>query len=103
MGDLKPLGSEKLNGDDKLKRILELTYYNSTPKKSTNNNTKAEMIKESIGNGVYGIVMFHFVQHSPFVLLGNLVGHAVSQIQLHRLLRAYCEDLKNLLRQWLLK
>ncbi len=56
MGDLKPLGSEKLNGDDKLKRILELTYYNSTPKKSTNNNTKAEMIKESIGNGVYGIV-----------------------------------------------
>ena len=56
MGDLKPLGSEKLNADEKLKRILELTYYNSTPKKSTNNNTKAEMIKESIGNGVYGIV-----------------------------------------------
>jgi hypothetical protein len=56
MGDLKPLGSEKLNGDDKLKRILELTYYNSTPKKSTSNNTKSEMIKESVGNGVYGIV-----------------------------------------------
>ena len=29
MADLKPLGSEKLNGDDKLKRILELTYYNN--------------------------------------------------------------------------
>jgi hypothetical protein len=56
MGDLKPLGSEKLNGNDKLKRILELTYYNSTPKKSTSNNTKAETIKESVGNGVYGIV-----------------------------------------------
>jgi len=27
MADLKPLGSEKLNSDDKLKRILELTYY----------------------------------------------------------------------------
>jgi len=25
MAELKPLGSEKLNGDDKLKRILELT------------------------------------------------------------------------------
>ncbi len=35
MGDLKPLGSEKLNGDEKLKRILELTYY-----KNGSNNTQ---------------------------------------------------------------
>ncbi len=55
MGDLKPLGSEKLNGDEKLKRILELTYYNSTPKKSTTSN-KTETIKESVNNSVYGIV-----------------------------------------------
>lgn len=54
MGDLKPLGSEKLNGDDKLKRILELTYYNQ-PKKTTSNN-KPELVKESATGGVYGIV-----------------------------------------------
>lgn len=53
MGDLKPLGSEKLKGDEKLKRILELTYY-STPKKTTSN--KAELVKESTNGGVYGIV-----------------------------------------------
>ena len=54
MGDLKPLGSEKLGGDEKLKRILELTYYNE-PKKSKSVN-KPEMVKESVSGGVYGIV-----------------------------------------------
>ena len=53
MADLKPLGSEKLNGDEKLKRILELTYYNNN-KKST--GSKAELVKESTNGGVYGIV-----------------------------------------------
>ncbi len=54
MGDLKPIGSEKLQGDDKIKRILELAYYNQ---KSTNNKNSrsAELVKEST-NGVYGIV-----------------------------------------------
>jgi len=33
MAELKPLGSEKLNGDEKLKRILELTYYNNANNK----------------------------------------------------------------------
>lgn len=53
MGDLKPLGSEKLNGDEKLKRILELTYY----KNGSNNTqtTKADYIAEST-TGIYGIV-----------------------------------------------
>ena len=54
MGDLKPLGSEKLSGDDKLKRILELTYYNSS--KKPNSSNKPETIKESINGVVYGIV-----------------------------------------------
>ena len=53
MADLKPLGSEKLNGDDKLKRILELAYYKTDNKK---NAPKAEIVKESKTGGVYGIV-----------------------------------------------
>lgn len=53
MADLKPLGSEKLNGDDKLKRILELAYYKTDNKK---NAPKAEIVKESKNGGVYGIV-----------------------------------------------
>jgi hypothetical protein len=54
MAELKPLGSEKLQGDEKLKRILELTYFNEKNKKS--NTNKAELVKESTNGGVYGIV-----------------------------------------------
>jgi hypothetical protein len=53
MADLKPLGSEKLNGHDKLKRILELAYYKTDNKK---NAAKAEIVKESKTGGVYGVV-----------------------------------------------
>jgi hypothetical protein len=54
MGDLKPIGSEKLKGEDKLKRILELTYFNEN--KNTPSNPRAEIIKESTIGGIYGIV-----------------------------------------------
>jgi hypothetical protein len=55
MADLKPLGSEKLNGDDKLKRILELTYYNNNNNKSSSSKS-AELVRESTNGSVYGIV-----------------------------------------------
>jgi hypothetical protein len=54
MADLKPLGSEKLNGDEKLKRILELTYYNNPT--SNSKSRKSEFVTESKIGGVYGIV-----------------------------------------------
>ena len=54
MGDLKPLGSEKLKGNEKLNRILELTYFNEKTT-NKNNSVKAELVKEST-NGVYGII-----------------------------------------------
>jgi hypothetical protein len=54
MADLKPLGSEKLTGDDKLKRILELTYYKNPNNKP--NKTSAELVSESKNGTVYGIV-----------------------------------------------
>jgi hypothetical protein len=54
MADLKPLGSEKLTGDDKLKRILELAYYKTPNNKS--NKQSAELVAESKHGSVYGIV-----------------------------------------------
>jgi hypothetical protein len=53
MGDIKPIGSEKLQGDEKFKRILELTYYNQ--KSSNQKTSNAELVKEG-KHGVYGIV-----------------------------------------------
>ena len=55
MGELKPIGSEKLKVDDKLKRILELTYYKENNKTSNSNSQKADYIAEST-SGMYGIV-----------------------------------------------
>ncbi len=57
MADLKPIGSEKLNVDDKLKRILELTYYGNKQNTASSHSStsKVERITES-SNGVFGIV-----------------------------------------------
>jgi hypothetical protein len=54
MGEIKPLGSERLNGDDKLKRILELTYFNNNNKSLS--SSKPNLVKESKNGGVYGVV-----------------------------------------------
>jgi len=54
MGELKPLGSEKLKGDEKLNRILELTYYQNPINENNTNNKKYDLIVEG-KNSVYGI------------------------------------------------
>jgi hypothetical protein len=36
MGKLKPIGSEKLKGQDKIKRIMEIARYNEVDKNNTN-------------------------------------------------------------------
>jgi hypothetical protein len=54
MAEYKPLGSEKLKGDDKLKRILELTYYKNSSNKT--NKVSPELVSETKTGGVYGIV-----------------------------------------------
>jgi hypothetical protein len=59
MSDLKPLGSEKLQGDDKLKRILELTYYGNDKKTSntkTTSTSNTEYLSESVNGFKFGIV-----------------------------------------------
>jgi len=54
MGEIKPVGSEKLQGNEKMKRILELTYYDN--KKDVNHvSANYEYLVETV-NGVYGIV-----------------------------------------------
>jgi len=52
MGDLKPLGSEKLQGQDKIKRIIEISRYNEVKPAIVNENSKSEYnITLSDGNG----------------------------------------------------
>lgn len=59
MADIKPLGSEKLQGDDKLKRILELTYYGDDKKTSntkSSSTSSTEYLSESVNGFRFGIV-----------------------------------------------
>ena len=51
MADLKPLGSEKLNGMDKIKRILEISRFNESIPTSVNETSKSEYkVKLADGN-----------------------------------------------------
>ena len=54
MADLKPLGSEKLQGMDKINRILEIARYNE-PSQNINENKSEYTIQLADGN-YYGIV-----------------------------------------------
>ena len=42
MGDLKPLGSEKLQGQEKIKRIIEISRYNETKPSNLNETARSE-------------------------------------------------------------
>ena len=56
MADLRPIGSEKLEGIDKLRRIMEIATYKESPKTESNNlSTTNYTIRLSDGN-FYGIV-----------------------------------------------
>jgi hypothetical protein len=56
MGDLKPLGSEKLEGQDKIKRIIEISRYNENRPTNINETSRSEYgINLADGNG-YQIV-----------------------------------------------
>jgi hypothetical protein len=51
MGDLKPLGSEKLQGQEKIKRIIEISRYNETKPSNLNETARSEYnISLSDGN-----------------------------------------------------
>jgi hypothetical protein len=54
MGELKPIGSEKLQGQEKIKRILELTYFQGNNDNANNSTKKHEFVCEGV-NGVFGI------------------------------------------------
>ena len=42
MGNLKPIGSEKLTGQDKIKRIMEIARFNETIPQTINETAKSE-------------------------------------------------------------
>jgi hypothetical protein len=56
MGDLRPLGSEKLGGMDKISRIMEIARYKETPKQSINELSTTNYTITLPDGNVYAIV-----------------------------------------------
>jgi|TARA_R110000744_G_scaffold155467_2_gene270771 hypothetical protein len=56
MGDLTPIGSEKLTGQDKIKRIMEIARYGETVKNTENHIKTNSFIKEGKDGMTYAIV-----------------------------------------------
>ena len=56
MADLKPLGSEKLESMDKIRRILEIAHYNEKPKPQLNENETLNYTIQLADGYTYGIV-----------------------------------------------
>ena len=81
MGDLKPLGSEKLQGQDKIKRIIEISRYNETKPSNINETSKSEYGISLADGNEYQIVKER---------LGYIIKKTISESEVD-----YIEPMKN--------
>ena len=56
MGDLKPIGSEKLQGEAKLKRIMEIARYNEVEPSTSNVNETVDYTRQLADGKYYSII-----------------------------------------------
>src|SRR6056300_278983 len=56
MGDLKPIGSEKLQGEEKLKRIMEIARYNEVERTTSNVNETVDYTRQLADGKYYSII-----------------------------------------------
>ena len=56
MGDLRPLGSEKLEGTDKLRRIMEIARYNEVDRSQVNETSSVDYTRQLADGKYYSIV-----------------------------------------------
>jgi hypothetical protein len=96
MGDLRPLGSEKLEGVDKIKRMIEIATYKETPKNNTITESKTNTYSKQLADGyVYGIVL----EKSGYIIKKGLNESDldyVDNIRQRKYYRSYSEAMKKL-------
>jgi hypothetical protein len=105
MGNLKPIGSEKLEGFDKLKRIMEIARYNEVTPNPINENSSVEysimladgvtyqinkektgyVIKKSINEGTFDYIepmknRSHYSSYSQAFKRLNLIAKEVNKL-----------------------
>ena len=95
MGDLKPLGSEKLQGMDKIKRILEIAKYNETPKQNINELNTTNYTIQLADGLTYGIVKEKLGYIIKKGLNESTLDYA-DQMRQRKYFRSYSEAMKKL-------
>jgi hypothetical protein len=96
MGDLRPLGSEKLGGIDKIKRIMEIARYNETLNPIKEEETNSLQYHKTISDGyTYGIVK----EKNGYIIkksLNEAPMEYLDNMKSRKYYRSYSEALKRL-------
>ena len=95
MGDLRPLGSEKLQGMDKINRILEIANYKETPKQNINELNTTNYTVQLADGLTYGIVK----EKSGYIIKKGLNESTLDYadpMRQRKYFRSYSEAMKKL-------
>lgn len=95
MGKLKPVGSEKLQGMDKIKRMIEIARYKENVPNSINENTSLEYKKVLSDGNTYQIVK----EKNGYVIKSGLnesVSEYIEPMKHRRYYSSYSQALKRL-------
>jgi len=95
MGDLKPLGSEKLQGMDKINRILQIAKYKETDKQNVNENSSLDYTIQLADGYTYGIVKERLGYIIKKGLNESLLDYS-GPMQQRKYFRSYSEAMKKL-------
>ena len=95
MGGLRPIGSEKLEGMDKIRRIMEIARYNENIPTPVNENTRTDYTAELADGNEYSIVK----EKQGYIIKQNITESVVDYIepiQNRKYYSSYSEALKKL-------
>jgi hypothetical protein len=95
MGDIKPLGSEKLQGMDKINRILQIAKYKETDKQNVNENSSLDYTIQLADGYTYGIVKERLGYVIKKGLNESLLDYS-GPMQQRKYFRSYSEAMKKL-------
>jgi len=95
MGGLRPIGSEKLQGMDKIRRIMEIARYNENIPQPVNENKSTDYVAELADGNTYAIVR----EKSGYIIKKSItesVHEYIEPMQNRKYFSSYSEALKKL-------
>ncbi len=95
MSDLRPLGSERLQGDEKIRRILEIARYKEVPKQVVNEVSSVEYSK-TLSDGVKYVIAKEKLGYIIKKSINEGVEEYIEPMKNRRYYNSYSQALKRL-------